>query len=242
MRYAIFSDVHSNMEALDAVIAAYKSESIDRYLCIGDVVGYAANPKECIEKVKSLAAVTVAGNHDWATVYLFSDNYFNDMAREAISWTRKVLDKKERNFLESLKLTYENEDLTLVHGTLDKPQEFEYLASLSAAEATSGALQTDICFVGHSHVAGTFISDTFGRIFYTDEDEINMEGENSYIVNVGSVGQPRDGDPRAAYGIYDTVKRRIEIKRIKYDIDSARKKIIQQGLPQFFGDRLLSGR
>jgi predicted phosphodiesterase len=242
MRYAIFSDVHSNLEAFNAVIASYKSESIDRYLCIGDVVGYATNPEECIGKVKSLATVTVAGNHDWATVHLFSDDYFNDMAREAIFWTRKLLDKKEINFLESLKLTYENEDLTLVHGTLDRPQEFEYLASLSAAEATFGVLQNDICFVGHSHVAGTFISDELGRVFYTDEDEINMRDKNRYIVNVGSVGQPRDGDPRAACCIYDTAKRRIEIKRVKYDIDSARRKIIRAGLPQFLGDRLLAGR
>jgi predicted phosphodiesterase len=242
MRYGIFSDIHSNLEALDTVIKAYKKESIDIYLCGGDAVGYAANPKECIEKVKSLANITVAGNHDWAGVDLFSLEYFNPLAKEAILWMRKILDDNERYFLETLKLVYENKDLTLVHGTLDNPQEFDYMTDEYTAQRTFKILKTNICFVGHSHVAGIFIEDELGKLYYNEEGFQEILPTHKYIVNVGSVGQPRDHNPKAAYCIYDTEKKEIRIKRINYDIESVRKKIITCGLPKFLGDRLLVGR
>lgn len=242
MRYGIFSDIHSNLEALDKVIKAYEKESIDTYLCAGDVVGYATNPKECIEKVKSLASMTVAGNHDWATVNLFSLEYFNPLAEEALLWTRKTLDDKERYFLETLKLIYENKDLTLVHGTLDNPQEFDYMTDEYTAKRTSKILKTNICFVGHTHVAGIFIEDNQGNLYYNEEGFQEILPEHRYIVNVGSVGQPRDNNPKAAYCIYDTERKEIQIKRVDYDMETARKKIISCGLPRFLGDRLFVGR
>lgn len=242
MRYGIFSDIHSNLEALNAVVDAYQKESIDKYLCVGDVVGYAANPKECIEKVKTLAMITVAGNHDWASVDLFSVDYFNPVACEAISWTKRNLDDDSRYFLESLKLVYKNEDLTLVHGTLDKPEDFNYMIDEYSARESFRLLETNICFVGHSHVAGIFIKDKDKRICYREDDSIDIKDEFKYIVNVGSVGQPRDGNPKAAYYIYDTDKKEVQIKRVSYDIEATRKKIIAAGLPRFLGDRLLIGR
>jgi predicted phosphodiesterase len=242
MRYGIFSDIHSNLEALEATVDAYKNEAIDTYLCAGDVVGYAANPNECIEKVKPLAMITVAGNHDWAAVNLFSDTYFNPKAREAISWTRHNLDDKSRYFLEFLKLLYKNEDLTLVHGTLDNPQDFNYITDAYIAEGTFRLLETKICFVGHTHAAGTFIKDKDSRIIYCKDNHIEIKDENQYIVNVGSVGQPRDDNPNAAYAIYDTNKKEVEIKRVVYDIKAARKKVMDAGLPEFLGNRLLIGR
>ncbi len=242
MRYGIFADVHSNLEALDAVIVAYKKESIDQYLCVGDVVGYAANPKECIEMVQALAAITVSGNHDWASVDLFSVDYFNELAREAIFWTKEKLDGRDRCFLESLKLIYKNEDLTLVHATLGHPQEFNYMNNTYIAEETFRKLKTGICFVGHSHVPGVFIKDQNERIAYLEGETFDIQRDQRYIVNAGSVGQPRDGEPRAAYCILDTERREILIKRAGYDIESARKKIISAGLPGFLGDRLLNGR
>lgn len=242
MRYGIFADIHSNLEALDAVIEAYKNESIDKYLCVGDVVGYAVNPKECIEKIKAIAMVTVAGNHDWASVNLFSVEYFNPPASEAIFWTRQNLDDSGRHFLESLKLIYKNEDLTLVHGTLDNPGDFNYMTNGYIAEETFRILETNICFIGHSHVPGVFIKSPAGRIVYRQEDAVDIEIENTYIVNVGSVGQPRDGNPEATYCIYDTDKKEVCIRRVRYDMLTTRKKIITAGLPSFLGDRLLLGR
>lgn len=242
MRYGIFSDVHSNLEALDTILDAYQKEAIDTYLCVGDIVGYAANPKECIEKVKKSAMITVAGNHDWAAVNLFSVDYFNPVACEAIFWTRRNLDDPDRYFLESLKLVYKNEDLTLVHGTLDNPRDFNYMTDGYIAWETFRLLETNICFVGHSHVAGIFIKDKDDRITYREDNSVDIEKEKKYIINVGSVGQPRDGNPQACYCIYDTDKKEIQIKRISYDVQTSRKKIIDAGLPRFLGDRLIIGR
>lgn len=242
MRYGIFSDIHANLEAFDAVIEAFKLEAIDKYLCVGDVVGYAANPKECIKKVKMLAMITVAGNHDWASVDLFSTDYFNPIASEAIFWTKRNLSDEDRYFLESLKLIYKNEDLTLVHGTLDSSQDFDYMLDSYAASKTFKLMETQTCFVGHSHVAGVFIQDKDNHLDYQEEPFSDIEDGNKYIINVGSVGQPRDGNPKAAYCIYDTDENRVQIKRVDYHIETARKKIIAAGLPRFLADRLLAGR
>ena len=242
MRYGIFADIHSNLEALEKVLDAYKNESIDQYLCLGDVVGYAANPVECIEKIESLAIVAIAGNHDWAAVNLFSIDYFNPLAREAIFWTKRNLDDKSRCFLESLKLTYKNEALTLVHGTLNNPQDFNYMADGYSAEETFRLLETNICFIGHTHVAGIFTKDKDDRILYREDNELEIVAGNKYIINVGSVGQPRDGNSAAVYCIYDTEKKEVQIKRIDYDIGTARKKIVDAGLPEFLGHRLFLGR
>jgi predicted phosphodiesterase len=242
VRYGIFSDVHSNLEALEAVIAAYKKESIDVYLCVGDVVGYGANPKECIEKVRSLSMVTIAGNHDWAAVNLFPLETFNHFAKDGILWTRQKLNDGERDFLETLKLTYKNENLILVHGTLDSPRDFNYMTDGYIAEESFRRMETGVCFIGHSHIAGTFIKENDDRISYRLEANIGIKPENKYIINVGSVGQPRDANPKAAYCVYDTDKKEIQIKRVEYDTNTARKKIVDAGLPVFLGDRLFLGK
>ncbi len=242
MRYGIFSDIHSNLEAFQSVLEAYKRESIDKYLCIGDVVGYATNPKECIDLVNDIAMVTVAGNHDWATVNLFSTDYFNPAAHEAIIWTRQNLNQARNSFLESLKLVYKNEDLTLVHGSLNNPQDFNYMLDSEFARECFKLMETNICFIGHTHIPGIFIQDRDSRLQYAQQQYLDIKPENKYIINVGSVGQPRDSNPKASYCIYDSVKKQALIKRTAYSIETARKKIIDAGLPNFLGDRLLVGK
>jgi predicted phosphodiesterase len=241
MRYGIFSDVHSNLEALEAVLDAYKKEAIDEFLCGGDIVGYSANPRECIARVKSVAKLTVAGNHDWASVDLFPTTYFNPLAAQAVAWTKQNLDSAKKQFLKSLQLIFKNADLTLVHGTLHNPEEFNYMLYDEEAAHTFVMLKTEICFVGHTHCPGFFIQDKEGHISYQEQDELVIEKGKRYIINVGSVGQPRDKNPDAAYCIYDTDKKKVQIKRIKYDKEAARKKIVAAGLPKFLGERLLSG-
>jgi len=241
MRYGIFADIHSNFEALEAVIEAYKKESIDRYFCAGDIVGYAANPGECIEKVSSLAGIAIAGNHDWAAVDLFPDDYFNPAARQALAWTREKLDDQGRGFLKALKLTYSNNDLIMVHGTLQKPQDFNYMSDGYMAEEAFRLVETGICFVAHTHVPGFYIKDSGKLSSYSQESCLDIKAGNKYIVNVGSVGQPRDGNPDSAYCIYDSAKRKVQIKRVSYNTEITRKKIIDAGLPKFLGDRLLTG-
>lgn len=242
MRYGIFSDIHSNLEALEAVIHAYKKEGIDRYFCLGDVVGYAADPAECAEKVRILSSVTIAGNHDYACVGLFSLDYFNPLAKEAIIWTNRNITEKEYNFLAGLKLTFKNKEFTLAHGTLDRPEEFNYMTGDLAASSSFESLDNNLCFVGHTHIPGIFVRSHKGEIRYQSKAEAVIKEGNKYIINTGSVGQPRDGDPKAAYCVYDTKKKTVKVKRVSYDAQAARKKIVDHGLPASLGERLLIGR
>ena len=241
MRYGIFSDIHSNLEALEAVLEAYQTERIDKYLCIGDVVGYGADPQTCIDKVNSVAMITVAGNHDWAVVDLFPTDDFNPVAKKAVFWTKKHLEENGKVFLQSLELIYVIENFVLVHGSLDNPQNFNYLTNVYDCDATFQLLKSSVCFVGHTHVPVVFIQDKQGKSHYQDVDTIEIETENKYIINVGSVGQPRDSIPQAAYCVFDTQTRQVQIKRVKYDVFKARRKIIEAGLPSFLADRLLTG-
>lgn len=242
MRYGIFADIHSNLEALEAVLAAYKNQAIDKYLCVGDIVGYATNPNECVESIRTLCAVKVAGNHDWGCVDLFREEYFNPFAKEAVIWTKKELSLESRFFLESLESVYKNEDLTLVHGTLDSPKEFEYMSDLDSAYQTFRLLETNICFVAHTHVPVVFIRDSEDQFYSSEANQMDIKDGLKYIVNVGSVGQPRDGDARACFSIYDTQKKTIEIKRALYNFEATAGKILDAGLPKFLAQRLAIGR
>jgi putative phosphoesterase len=241
MRYGIFSDIHSNLEALEAVIKAYQKEKIDKYLCLGDVVGYGANPNECVEIVSNLASTTVAGNHDWAAIDLFSVELFNEEAKFAVLWTGRQLSSASRDFLRSLKLVSEMDNLVLAHGSLDAPRNFNYLLNVNSCLATFELMRRDICFVGHTHVPVVFIKDKDGKSSFADTDRIKITPGNKYIVNVGAVGQPRDSIPQAAYCIWDSETQEVQIKRAVYDVFLARQKIIDKGLPEFLGNRLLTG-
>lgn len=241
MRYGIFSDIHGNLEALEAVLGSYQSQGIEEYLCGGDLVGYGPDPLECIKKTKAISSQIVAGNHDWAAVEKFDISYFNPIAKEAILWTRRNLFSQEKDFLSSLKLVYENEDLLLVHGSLKNPQEFPYIIDLYEAKELFQRLNKKVCFIGHSHIPGVFIKSD-DNIKYFNFQNFTLKKDHQYIVNVGSVGQPRDGDWRACYVIYDTEKKFIQIKRVSYDIKTVQKKIISKGLPMYLALRLGEGR
>ncbi len=242
MRYAILGDIHSNLEALTAVMRSLAEERIERYFSVGDLVGYAANPKECIRIFRDAGGISVAGNHDWASVNLFGLENFKQEAQEALCWTKRNLAEEEKDFLTGLKLVFKNDDFTLAHGTLNNPRDFNYLSDCYAAEETFRLMGSGICFVGHTHIAGIFIKSGDERIVFRSDELSDIIPGNKYIVNVGSVGQPRDNDIRAAYCILDTVAKQVRIKRVDYDIGAARKKITANGLPEFFGERLLLGR
>jgi putative phosphoesterase len=241
MRYGIFSDIHSNLEALEAVIKACQKEKIDKYLCLGDLVGYGANPNECVKIISDLASAVVAGNHDWAAIDLFSAELFNEDAKFAVLWTGRQLSLANRDFLHNLKLVFELENFVLVHGSLDVPQNFNYLLNTDSCQPTFDLMRQDICFVGHTHVPIVFVKDKYGKSSFQDTDRIKIVQGNKYIVNVGAVGQPRDSIPQAAYCIWDTEKQEVAIKRVAYDVFRARQKIIDKGLPEFLGNRLLTG-
>jgi len=240
MRYGVFADVHSNLEAWEVVARALSEEGIDRYICVGDIVGYGADPEECINRVRSLEPIVVGGNHDWAAVGKTDISYFNPYAREAVLWTQAKLDQEDKDYLSSLGLIEGVEDFTVVHGTLDEPQEFKYIQDIGSALSSFELLEKSILFVGHSHVP--FILTKDGEIEYVSSREAELLPGKKCLVNVGSVGQPRDGDPRACYAIYDTKAKMVEIKRLEYDIKTAQAKIIEAGLPRILAERLAVGR
>lgn len=241
MRYGIFSDVHSNLEALEAVLSLLRKEGAEEYLCVGDIVGYGADPGECIERIQALKGRGVGGNHDWACVERFPVEEFNPFAREAIVWTKSVLGKEPLRFLESLQSLCVFGEMTLVHGSLDDPEEFRYIFDVESASPTLALLQTKICFVGHSHLPMIFSRGSEG-VIQAHHGKVKLEKNRHYLVNVGSVGQPRDGDPRASCAIFDSETSFVEIRRLPYDIASAQKKIIGAGLPPFLAARLSEGR
>ncbi|MFA5100144.1 MAG: metallophosphoesterase family protein [Candidatus Omnitrophota bacterium] len=242
MRYAILSDIHANLEGLTQVLHTLRNDSIDGYYCLGDIVGYGANPNECIDEIRNVAGVSLAGNHDWAAAGVMPLDYFNDFAREAIIWTRGVLTAGNSSFLGKLQLVLNDPAMTMVHGTLIDPEDFHYMFNSGIARETFQVMKTDVCFVGHTHVAGVFIRDETGGVSFDARPAVSIEKGRKYIVNAGSVGQPRDNNPEAAYCVFDTGAMTVEIKRVVYDIASARRKMLNAGLPRFLAERIIVGR
>ncbi|MCM8761284.1 MAG: metallophosphatase family protein [Candidatus Omnitrophica bacterium] len=242
MRYGILSDIHSNLEAFDAVCAALTKERLDACLFIGDLVGYGADPHECIIKMKSLAPkVLIAGNHDWGVLGLLDMDYFNEYAASAVAWTARMLKPAEMDYLKSFVLFHEEGNFTLVHGSLNQPAKFNYILDDDDAFLNMRLSRTPLCFVGHSHYPAIFILESDGAI-RVPAVKVKIEGNKKYVVNVGSVGQPRDGDPRASYVIYDDEDNTVEIRRIIYDVERAQEKILKAGLPAWLATRLAEGR
>ena len=241
MRIAVLADIHSNLEALEAVLRALERARIDRFVCVGDVVGYGANPKECIDLVREKCDIVIAGNHDWAVAGRLSMEFFNTYAREAIAWTRERLPPADISWLRDLPIQADLDGLaTLVHSTLHNPPAFDYLLTSYDAHLTMRVLERPLCFVGHSHIPITFMER--GGLGFTFADTIDLTKVEKAIINPGSVGQPRDENPAAAYAIYDTVKRRVTLHRVSYDVQAASDKIQTAGLPQVLADRLHVGK
>ncbi len=241
MRYAIISDIHSNLEALEAVIAACQDEGVRAYFCAGDIVGYGANPNECVERIKSLKAVSVAGNHDWAVAGKIDFSHFHPVAQAAVEWTQKHVLPGHQDFLKQLPLTFKNQELMMAHGTLYKPDKFFYLTDMSQAADTFYLMDTKLCFLGHTHVPKVIVQKP-DQMEYLDSRYVELRKPYRYIVNAGSVGQPRDGNPDASFCIYDPDLERLEIKRVHYPVEIAQQKILGAGLPDFLARRLALGQ
>jgi len=243
LRYCVFGDVHGNLEALEAVVADARKHGAERFACVGDIVGYGANPAECVDRVQGLTTHIVAGNHDYATVGRTQLEYFNLFARDAIIWTRRQLSPQDKRFLKELPLTRSLDELVIAHSTLHAPDEFGYIESDFSARQSFEALEGSLAFVGHSHVPVAFFFDIeHDMVLYTKDAELELDSSTKTIVNVGSVGQPRDDDPRAGYVLYDSTRRIVTLRRVPYNVEAARRKIIAAGLPEVLGTRLVFGR
>ncbi len=240
MRFAIFSDIHANLEALEAVLADARQRKCTHFVCLGDVVGYNANPHECLERVRELDCPTVKGNHDeQASVSRFPTD-FNQLAERAIKWTRDKLTEKDKQWLRDLPFQKQVRDFTIVHATLDTPEQWGYVFNNLDAAASFTYQHTTICFFGHTHVPMVFIRDEGVRRELIDH--VRIEPAKKYFINVGSVGQPRDGNWRAAYCVYDVENNLVQQIRVKYDLATAQKKVIEAGLPRPLAERLAIGR
>jgi predicted phosphodiesterase len=240
MRLAIFGDIHANLEALNAMLADAQAQGVTDYVCLGDIVGYAANPRECVEIVRGLGCPVVKGNHDEQASVTEDLEGFNPLAEEAINWTRKQLTDEDKDWLRNLKMVRQVRDFTIVHATLDTPTKWGYVFNQLDAEASFTYQHTQLCFYGHTHAPRAYIRD--GSVRSQALDKLVLEPGKKYFVNVGSVGQPRDGDWHAAYCIYTPAEQRVDLRRIEYDIWSAQDKIVAAGLPQRLADRLALGK
>jgi len=240
MRLAIISDIHGNLEALQGVLKKVADLQIDRVICLGDVVGYGADPNACVDVVQDVSDVILAGNHDWAAVGLMSTEFFNPIPLMAIQWTEETLGQAQANFLRNCPLTCDEGNVRYVHASPFEPEQWHYLSDLE--DGRDAMLQTpySLCFVGHSHRA--FICSESGCDQVVVEGDISLGDSDRYLVNVGSVGQPRDGDSRAAFAVWDQESGNLRLHRVSYDVLAAQEKIRAAGLPNFLAERLALGK
>lgn len=243
MRYAILGDLHANLTALEAVLDEIALLDIDRILSVGDVIGYGAAPCETIDLVREASVLPVMGNHDSAIASDVDPCWFNPMARQAVAWSRAQLSRDQRKWLSELPLVEELEHCTLAHATLDHPERFDYIQRPSDADGSLDQLEGRICFVGHTHVPVVILRDeeSGGLTRYTVDREVDLSDCKAAVINAGSVGQPRDEDPRAAFGIYDTENSLYSLRRLEYDIERESARILAAGLPEMLADRLHLG-
>jgi diadenosine tetraphosphatase ApaH/serine/threonine PP2A family protein phosphatase len=237
----IISDVHANVDALLAVKARIDELAPDKVVFLGDAVGYGAAPNECIDLIRKITDIIIAGNHDFGAVDLTDTRLFNPIAREAIDWTADALTPANRRFLKKLPLFYvEDPDFRAVHATPFEPENWHYILSPNHALAEFDHFEETICFIGHSHQPMIFeLKDA--ETIVTRTDAMKVEAGRRYIVNVGSVGQPRDHDPRACLCVCDLETGELRIERVEYDVGAAKKRILDAGLPAVLANRLTWG-
>jgi len=240
MKYIIFADVHGNLQAFKRFSEDVAGYDGAEFICVGDIVGYGANPEECINGVRIIGAECVMGNHDAAVVNETDISVFNKYASWAILWTQRNISQDSCDYIKTFKFIYENDFFVAAHGALHGAEKFPYLREVKDAEKTFEQLKKKICFVGHTHVPEVFTCKEDSVSKLPCEDFIVEEGSR-YIVNVGSVGQPRGNDPRACYCVYDIDTGKIEFHKVEYDAVSAREAILNAGLPATLGDRLIYG-
>jgi len=249
VRIAILSDIHGNLEALEAVLAEAKSRGYDHLVCLGDVVGYGADPQACVDRIREEVwrdiggEYIVKGNHDDAASG-GDDTYFNKDAQRAVRWTHDQLRPESVEWLANLPMERTiGPDVYLVHASPDDPGAWNYVVNLSDAFVAFHNFSEKICFIGHSHVPfHVFVNGQESEIHIEPSETLELKEGFRYLSNVGSVGQPRDGDPRGSYVILDRERGILERFRVEYDVERAASKILAAGLPEFLANRLSRGR
>lgn len=243
MRYAILGDIHANDSALQAVLKDIAIVGVTRILSLGDVVGYGAAPQSVIATLRELDALVIRGNHDEACCGLLDTTFFNPNARSAAQWTQNILTSNDRDWLANLPLTLDLDECSLAHGTYDHAQKFRYLTNLQSAQGSLDSMPRQVCFVGHTHLPVVIVQ-TMGspeNSSISHATRISLGGLRRAVINPGSVGQPRDEDPRAAWGLFCPDEGTYELRRVEYDIEREAHRIRAANLPSFLADRLYLG-
>ena len=242
MRFGILSDIHSNFDALTAVIRELDGLGMDKLVCLGDVVGYGPSPNECCDLLRARDCTAIAGNHDEAAVSSDEAESFNALARAAIAWTRNELSPANREYLLGLPREASFESFVIVHGA--PTFHFEYILNVVDAQAAFERVAAPVTFIGHTHVAEVYFQDDQGRTFHqrlSGGGRIDVATEYRYIINPGSVGQPRDRNPQASFAYFDDTAKIIEVRRVTYDVMRVRERMESVHLPVQLGDRLSIG-
>jgi predicted phosphodiesterase len=244
MKIALISDIHANIEALESVLSDIEARSVDEILCLGDIVGYGANPNECIELVKKSCSLVLLGNHDAAAVGMLSTQHFNIHAKIAIEWTSDNLKKSSRDYLLTLPLKENKFSHTFVHATPYEPNMWYYITSLEEAAFNFQFFDTTFCFVGHTHIPIVIVLEQEKEVYVHPGESLEYRALANvrFLINVGSVGQPRDRNSNSCYGILDTDAKIFTYYRIPYDVPKAQAKMRKIKMPEFLITRLEEGR
>jgi predicted phosphodiesterase len=242
MKLALISDIHGNLEALEAVLKDIESQGVDRIHCLGDVIGYGCDPVPCLHLVAERCEVKLMGNHEYAAIGVLPDEAMNIHARQSIHWTITKLTDREISLIAGFELTARQEDRLFVHSSPFEPDDWHYI--LTPEEATEAFEHTDsrLVFHGHTHLPVIFCLTPAGRIRTVVAHDFDPDEDSRYLINVGSVGQPRDNDPRASYVVYDAQEDTICYRRVEYDISATQAKMCRAEMPQTLIDRLQAGR
>jgi putative phosphoesterase len=245
MRYAIISDIHSNLEALEVVVEDITKTGVEKIICCGDIVGYGPNPKECISLLKTLNNIDlILGNHDAALISKIELKDFNYYAKKAIEINKTLTSEDEIKYLASLNETYCRDDIFCVHGSPRDPIN-EYLTTIKRLRDNVAIIKEKVCFCGHTHLPFVYAYTSLGTDYVEniyDGKEIKLLDDRKYIINIGSVGQPRDDDNRSCFVYYDSEDKKIIFKRLSYDIVAVQEKMKKLNFPEFLIARLSLGR
>ena len=242
MKYAFFSDVHANLEALKAVILDFQTERVDRIYFLGDAVGYGPNPNECIELIGQVSEIKLIGNHDYAALGLMETAYFNQYAAESMSWTRNSLKREIIEIMGKFQMSAIIDNFMMVHSSPKEPELWHYILDMADVEENFKYFEQKLCLVGHTHRPFIVSLDSEGNCIISNRQEEKINPNRRYLINIGSVGQPRDGDPRSCYVIYDSKNQTIKHKRVAYSFDETQKRMAALGLPEYLIERLAVGR
>ncbi len=232
MRLAIISDIHANLPALNRVLTFLDGIKVDEIYCLGDIVGYGPFPNECIDLVSKRCTATVMGNHDSGLLGKTPLEHFNKEGQKALRWTKKRIATQHLNYLKNLPIVIVQQDVTFVHATPSHPTEWTYVLTMEEAQQSFRSFSTAVCFIGHTHIPIVIGEDLSVDVF--------RKG-GRFLINVGSVGQPRDRNPKASFGLLDTDTWSYRLIRLEYDVQQTAEAIINGGLPKFLAKRLLGG-